>query len=95
MLGPRDEIVIEVTDGDETQQKLLAEMVADMLNDHNENHTCNARGRRDRAKHFLLLVRENRISDNQTMETLSLAIEEAGVEFARAEIGELTGGVPF
>jgi hypothetical protein len=96
VIGPNEEIICEITHGDRSYQAGLAGMIAAMLNDLDDNHSCNPRAKRSRAQHFLLLVRQNVVRDNEAMETLSLAIDEAGAQFSRAEIEELTGGnIPF
>lgn len=94
VIGPNEEIVAEFYDSPFIPGMDLACAFAAMLNDRDDNHCCNYAARRPRAQHLLLLARQNEVRDNETLETLSLAIEEAGVAFNRAEIAEFVG-VPF
>ena len=91
VMGPASEIVLEITHGGEEEQWQLACWIAAMLND-----PPNCGDRADKAKHLLLLVRENHIGESGALDHLADAIEEAGAKFSRAEIAELTGArLPF
>lgn len=92
VIGPNEEIMVEVTHGSPEEQMALASRIANMLN--HPQSTCADAG--DIARYTLLLTERNSLDRHEAIETVHMLALDAGGGFARARIGPLTSDdLPF
>lgn len=80
VIGPGDEIIVEIVSEPREAQIMLAKWIAAMLND---PPNCGDRG--DKARYLLMLV-DQRAVTGDAIGIIADAIEDAGAQFARSMI---------
>lgn len=94
--GPGGEIVLEVTQPSQApfHQWAFAQLLAELLNDHDLNHGCSREGKRTKASYVLHLIERNHICGLEPMEFINVTVEDAGVAFAGERLRQ-HDDVPF